>query len=590
MSEPTPPRPTEPGDGLHRLNTHHALFSVGMMLVLLGAFTAHEIHTVGGSVRVDDVRFAASDGKQLSALLYTPDGVDAQHKAPGILAVHGYINSRETQSAFAIEFARRGYVVLALDQSGHGLSQPPAFGDGFGGPDALKYLRALDTVDPDNVGLEGHSMGGWAILAAAAAQPDGYRAMVLEGSAPGAFGAPVGSLTFPHNLAVVFSTFDEFSDLMWGVPTGAEITRSPKLKDIFGTLDDVVPQRQYGRLDENSGRMLYAPQVTHPGDHLSTAAIGAALDWFATTLSGGTPKPAHHQIWYWKELTTLVAMLGMIGVILGLGMTVLQWRAFRVLTVKLPTSTRPIRPGMSAALTAVVPVLTYFPLFHAADSFWPVTDQAPQQLTNGLMLWVVVNTLIGTAAIGILGRGSATLASVGIWPARFHAGRLIGAAVLAAAIVGFCYLLLLAIDAAFLVDFRFWVIAFKKFAPWHVAPYFMYLMPMTVFFVVQGASLFQFVIGGRIRRAAARCVLILTNGFLALLAIQYIPLLVGMPLPLGEPLLTILAIQFVVLLGIAGVITAVLQRATGSVYLAAFINALLITWAVVPGQATHFAL
>ncbi|WP_201721683.1 hypothetical protein [Caulobacter sp. B11] len=29
-----------------------------------------------------------------------------------MLAVHGYINSRETQSPFAIEFARRGYVVL----------------------------------------------------------------------------------------------------------------------------------------------------------------------------------------------------------------------------------------------------------------------------------------------------------------------------------------------------------------------------------------------------------------------------------------------------------------------------------------------
>ncbi len=249
-----------------------------------------------------------------------------------------------------------------------------------------------------------------------------------------------------------------------------------------------------------------------------------------------------------------------------------------------------MRPGVSAALTAVVPVLTYFPLFHAADVFWPVTHQAPQQLTNGLMLWVTVNTLIATATLGILGRGTSTLASVGLWPAGFHAGKLFGAAALAGAIVGFCYLLLVAVDAAFSVDFRFWVIAFKKFAPWHVAPYFMYLMPMTVFFVVQSASLHQFVIGGRIRRAVVRCVLILTNGFLALLAIQYVPLLFGMPLPLGEPLLTILAIQFVVLLAIAGIIAAVLQRATGSVYLAAFINALLITWAVVPGQATHFAL
>jgi len=577
-------------EGHPRVSVHHALIGVGLMLVVLGGFTAHEIQTVGGSVRVENVRFPSADGKRLSALLYTPDGVDGAHKAPGILAVHGYINSRETQSGFAIEFARRGYVVLALDQSGHGLSQPPAFANGYGGPDALKYLRALETVDPDNIGLEGHSMGGWAVLAAAAAQPDGYKAMVLEGSAPGSFGAPQGTQAFPRNLAVVFSAYDEFSDLMWDVPTGVDVVRSPKLKEIFGTLEPVVPGKLYGYLEYDSARMLHVPPVTHPGDHLSTAAIGAAVDWFALTLQGGTPQPAHHQIWYWKELTTLAALVGMIITIVGLGLTMLQWRVAKFLIVPLPAAAQLARPGLSAALTAVVPVLTYFPLFNVAQVFWPVSNLAPQQLTNGLMLWVVVNTMIATAATGIIGRGSATLASVGLWPNGFHVGRLLGAAVAALAIVGVAYGLMRTVDEAFLVDFRFWVIAFKRFAHWHLHPYFMYLMPMTLFFVVLGTSLHQFVVGVGMRRACVRCVLILTNGFLALLALQYIPLLVGIPLPLGEPLLTILAIQFVVLLAVAGVIAAIFQRATGSVYLGAFVNSLLITWSVVAGQATQFPL
>ena len=207
------------------------------------------------------------------------------------------------------------------------------------------YLRALDTVDPDNIGLEGHSMGGWAVLAAAAAQPDGYKAMVLEGSAPGSFGAPQGTQTFPRNLAVVFSAYDEFSDLMWGVPTGADVVRSPKLKEIFGTLEPVVPGKLYGYLEYDSARMLHVPPVTHPGDHLSTAAIGAAVDWFALTLHGGTPQPAHHQIWYWKELTTLVALVGMIITIIGLGLTMLQWRAAKFLIVPLPATPRLVAAG-----------------------------------------------------------------------------------------------------------------------------------------------------------------------------------------------------------------------------------------------------
>ena len=109
----------------------------------------------------------------------------AQTPAPGILAVHGYINSRETQDGFAIEFARRGYVVLALDQTGHGYSDPPAFANGFGGPDGLAYLRSLEFVDKNNIGLEGHSMGGWTVLAAATAMPNDYKSMVLEGSSTG---------------------------------------------------------------------------------------------------------------------------------------------------------------------------------------------------------------------------------------------------------------------------------------------------------------------------------------------------------------------------------------------------------------------
>ena len=132
---------------------------LGVILAIGGAFWASSVQT-GGGVSVRDIRFAGTGGKTMSALLYVPPGASAMAKAPSILAVHGYINSRETQDAFAIEFARRGYVVLAMDQTGHGYSDGPAFSNGFGGPDGLKYLRSLPMVDTGNIGLEGHSMGG----------------------------------------------------------------------------------------------------------------------------------------------------------------------------------------------------------------------------------------------------------------------------------------------------------------------------------------------------------------------------------------------------------------------------------------------
>ena len=130
---------------------------VGLILVLAGGVLAFLTQTSGG-IQIRDVRFTGAKGNTMSALLYIPPNATAQTPAPGILAVHGYINSRETQDGFAIEFARRGYVVLDLDQTGHGYSDGPAFANGFGGPDGLAYLRRLAFVDKDNIGLEGHSI------------------------------------------------------------------------------------------------------------------------------------------------------------------------------------------------------------------------------------------------------------------------------------------------------------------------------------------------------------------------------------------------------------------------------------------------
>ena len=213
--------------------------------------------------------------------------MNSKNPAPGIVATHGYINSRETQDGFAIEFARRGFVVLAPDQTGHGFSDAPCFSNGFGGFDTLKYLRSLSFVDPANIGLEGHSMGGWASVMAASANPDGYRSMVLEGSSTGTYGCPDGTPTFPRNLLLVYSLYDEFSGLMWKSPIPRDIVKTDKLKKVFNTTETVQPGKLYGSIEDGTAEMLYQPPLIHPRDHFSREAIGYAIDWMQKTLKGG---------------------------------------------------------------------------------------------------------------------------------------------------------------------------------------------------------------------------------------------------------------------------------------------------------------
>jgi pimeloyl-ACP methyl ester carboxylesterase len=387
---------------------------VGVVLIVAGGLLAHLTQTSGG-IRIEDVRFKGAKGNTMSALLYIPPNATPQIPAPGILAVHGYINSRETQDGFAIEFARRGYVVLALDQTGHGYSDPPSFANGFGGPDGLAYLRSLEIVDKENIGLEGHSMGGWTVLAAAAAMPNDYKSMVLEGSSTGKPFAAEGTTSWPRNTALVFAQYEEFSTLMWGVDLAREVTKSPKLWALFGTQGPVEPGKVYGDPAAGTARVLFTPAMTHPAEHISSEAIGYALDWFATTLKGGTPRPIDDQIWFRKEIGTLVALLGFIALVIGSFDGLLEAQMFSRL--RLPAIDDGTMPPHQAAsgrrwtaafiLTAFIPALTYYPAFALGGTVVTPSAFLPQGITNQILVWAVINGLITLALMPFAPAGAA---------------------------------------------------------------------------------------------------------------------------------------------------------------------------------------
>ena len=247
----------------------------------------------------------------------------------------------------------------------------PSFANGFGGPDGLAHLRSLDIVDKNNIGLEGHSMGGWTVLAAAATTPNDYKSMVLEGSSTGKPFAGEGTASWPRNVALVFAKYEEFSALMWGVDLARDVTQSPKLWALFGTTGAVEPGKVYGDIAQGTARVLYTPAMTHPAEHISHEAIGYSLDWFAKTLQGGTPRPVTDQIWFRKEIGTLIALIGFVALLLGAFDGLLEFPLFSHLRLPAvadgsvpaatPSSSR--RWTIALVLSAFIPALTYYPAF-----------------------------------------------------------------------------------------------------------------------------------------------------------------------------------------------------------------------------------
>ena len=134
---------------------------------------------------------------------------------------------------------------------------------------------------------------------------------------------------------------------MWGVERARDVTQSPKLWAMFGTQGPVVSGKVYGDIAQGTARVLHTPAITHPDEHISRQAIGYSLDWFAKTLQGGTPLPSDDQIWFRKEIGTLIALVGFVALLLGVFDALLEAPVFSHL--RLPEIADGTAPGPIAA-------------------------------------------------------------------------------------------------------------------------------------------------------------------------------------------------------------------------------------------------
>lgn len=118
-----------------------------------------------------------SEGLKIYALLTIPNGEKPEGGFPAIVFNHGYIppdvyKTTERYIAYVDQLARAGYVVFRIDYRGHDQSEGEATG-AYGNPgyqidvmNALESLKQHPDVNPEKIGMWGHSMGGYLTLRA----------------------------------------------------------------------------------------------------------------------------------------------------------------------------------------------------------------------------------------------------------------------------------------------------------------------------------------------------------------------------------------------------------------------------------------
>jgi dipeptidyl aminopeptidase/acylaminoacyl peptidase len=123
-----------------------------------------------------------SEGNKIYGLLTVPIMAPPETGFKAIVFNHGYIppasyRTTERYTAYVDYLARAGFVVFKIDLRGHGDSEGTASGSYYSpgytidAVAALKSLQTLDFVDPDGIGMWGHSMAGNLVLRAMLIEP-----------------------------------------------------------------------------------------------------------------------------------------------------------------------------------------------------------------------------------------------------------------------------------------------------------------------------------------------------------------------------------------------------------------------------------
>lgn len=386
---------------------HGTLLAVASVMMLAGSLLAGFINAGAGTSIVSEVTIKAPPGFAISAYLYKPSRVAADQKLPAVLVIHGLNNEKKFMANTALEFARRGYVVLSMDQPGHGRSTG-ANGDngdnGGGAEGALRYLRELPYVDKDNVGLIGMSQGGFlSATNAAFRMPEAYRSifyMDSEVNFPGSF-----DLSRAEGLKNAAFSIGQVTELgvMIFVGKGTDAPTSPVLLPVFDTKAPINVGQVYGSIDDGTARILYQPWGTHPGSTDSAESIGNALEWMGMTLRGGATLPITDQIWGWKFWGTTVALLGAFLFLFPATSLFLRTKFFGVLVEEVPVFQGLKGSGwwFGALLTTAVGPLLYLWAWKTMFFTPLITPNRlwPQNFTNVTMVWGLVSAAITVGLI-----------------------------------------------------------------------------------------------------------------------------------------------------------------------------------------------
>lgn len=191
------------------------------------------------------LRFKSYDGLDIPAILYRPHQADSKNKVPALIQVHGGPGgqTRMNYSSLYQYLINHGYAVLCVNNrgsSGYGKSFFQMDDQKHGDVDlkdciaGKDYLKSLDWIDAEKIGILGGSYGGYMVMRAMTHAPEEFKVGVNL----------FGVTNWLRTLKSIPPWWASFKDALYqemGDPFSADSTRLYEISPLFHANQVVNP-------------------------------------------------------------------------------------------------------------------------------------------------------------------------------------------------------------------------------------------------------------------------------------------------------------------------------------------------------------
>ncbi len=395
-----------------------------------------------------------------SVTMYKPDSATAEAPAPVVFVLPGFTRTKATMAQYCIELSRRGAVVFCSDPGGQGGTTENSSTGAHGIEYLVQYVYNntddFTFCDKQRFGAVGHSQGGGNVVTIASDMAgESYQDSIIKSVYNSGYIKTSAANKFKNfncNAAMSYAYYDEGAYRYQTDGTAFEVIGLRFINEVNGSAnayDTITYDYGYGDMSKGTYRIVHREKINHCFEMYDRVSIANTVDFFNKTLDIGSDVSGMSQIWFGKEFSNGIALAAAFTFIIALCAVLMNIPFFATLknggnvkaaetsadgenatgeaAVAAAVTAEPMqtvaaaKPVVAAEqrhktvahkiifwsciiLTSIIACLDYIPLANLSIEIFPTSNLAsvftfvfPARMVNAILLWAVINGLIGLA-------------------------------------------------------------------------------------------------------------------------------------------------------------------------------------------------